>query len=43
MRKHRTWQFYTAVCVLGVALLGLAVAFALHSDISLQAILTAAP
>lgn len=43
MKKHRPWRFYTAGCVLGGVLLGLAVVLVLHWDISLQAILTDAP
>ncbi|MGI5953456.1 TVP38/TMEM64 family protein [Dysosmobacter sp.] len=40
MRKHRPWRFCVAGCVLGGGLLGLAIVLGLHSDISLQAILT---
>lgn len=43
MKKHRPWRFYTAGCILGGVLLGLAVVWVLHSDASLQEILTAAP
>lgn len=40
MRKHRPRKFYAAGCVLGGVLVGLAVVCGLHSDISLQAVLT---
>ena len=43
MRKHCPRQFYIAGCVLGGVLLGLAIIFGLHSDISLQASLIDAP
>lgn len=43
MRKHWPWRFYTVGCVLGGVLLGFVVVLALHSDISLQAILAAVP
>lgn len=40
MRKHRPRKFYAAGCVLGGVLVGLAVVCGLHSNISLQAVLT---
>ena len=43
MKKHRPWRFYTAGCVLGGVLLGLAAVLVLHLDISLQAILIDVP
>lgn len=43
MRKHHLRRFYAAGCVLVAVLLGLAVVWALHSHISLYAILTFTP
>lgn len=43
MRKRRLRRFYIAGCVLGGGLVCLAVVLALHSDISLHAILTYTP
>ena len=43
MRKRHPRKFYAAGCVLGGVLVGVAVVCGLHSDISLQAVLTGAP
>lgn len=43
MRNRRPRRFYIAGCVLGVVLLGLAVVFALRSNLSLDTILTCTP